>query len=68
MITLLALNDDGAPCFHHNLAQEFANLNIPTFACTPDLFPELMSATLQKRNINQWAAERNIVLARGELK
>jgi Mg-chelatase subunit ChlD len=65
LITLLALNDDGAPSFDHRLAQTFASLNIPTFACTPDQFPDLMAAALQKRDINQWAAEQNFVLARG---
>jgi len=64
-ITLLALNDDGAPCFDHKLAHTFASLGIPTFACTPQQFPELMAAALQKRDINQWAAEQDIVLARG---
>jgi hypothetical protein len=64
LITLLALNDDGAPCFDHHLAQTFAGLGIPTFACTPDQFPDLMAAALQKRDINQWAAEQEIVLAR----
>ena len=64
-ITLLALNDDGAPCFDHKLAHTFAGLGIPTFACTPQQFPELMAAALQKRDINQWAAEQDIVLARG---
>lgn len=63
LITLLALNDDGAPCFDHHLAQTFAGLGIPTFACTPDQFPDLMAAALQKRDINQWAAEQEIVLA-----
>ncbi len=65
LITLLALNDDGAPCFDHRLAQTFARLGIPAFACTPDQFPDLMAAALQKRDINQWAAEQDIVLARG---
>jgi Mg-chelatase subunit ChlD len=64
LITLLALNDEGAPCFDHHLAQTFAGLGIPTFACTPDQFPDLMAAALQKRDINQWAAEQEIVLAR----
>ena len=65
LITLLALNDDGAPCFDHRLAQTFASLGIPAFACTPDQFPDLMAAALQKLDINQWAAEQDIVLARG---
>jgi len=65
LITLLALNDEGAPCYDHHLAQTFAGLGIPTFACTPDQFPDLMAAAWQKVDINQWAAEQEIVLARG---
>jgi hypothetical protein len=64
VITLLALNDDGAPMFDHQHAAAFANMGIPSFACTPDLFPDLMAAAISRQNINQWAAARNIVAAR----
>jgi hypothetical protein len=30
-------------------------------ACTPDLFPELMAAALSGRDLNQWAAARELV-------
>lgn len=63
-ITLLALSDEGAPWFNHRLATAFAELQVPTFACTPDQFPDLMAAALQKQNIQQWAASRGIVLSR----
>lgn len=63
MITLLALNDDGAPAYHHELAQRFASLGAPTFACTPDLFPDLMAAALQKQDIALWASTQGIVQA-----
>ena len=33
-VTLLALNDDGAPYFDHSNAQKFATMGIPSFACT----------------------------------
>ncbi|MEZ4677764.1 MAG: VWA domain-containing protein [Caldilineaceae bacterium] len=61
VITLLALNDDGAPAYHHELAQRFSNLGAPAFACTPDLFPDLMGAALQRVEIGQWLASRGIV-------
>jgi hypothetical protein len=35
------------------------------FACTPDQFPDLMAAALQKQDIAAWAAERDIALVRG---
>ncbi|MFN7947370.1 MAG: VWA domain-containing protein [Blastocatellia bacterium] len=63
MIALLALNDDGAPMYNHGVAAKFAALGIPSFACTPDLFPELMAAAINRQNIAQWAATRGIVTA-----
>ena len=65
IVTLLALNDDGAPFFDNELAAQFASLGIPSFACTPDMFPDLMGAALQRQDIQQWAAEQDIVLQRG---
>lgn len=64
MIVLLALNDDGAPSYDHNLAATFAGIGIPSFACTPDLFPDLMAAAIQRQDINQWASNEGIVTAR----
>lgn len=65
-IALLALNDDGAPSYDHGNAATLTALGIPSFACTPDLFPDLMAAAINRQDINQWAAEREIVTARGE--
>jgi Mg-chelatase subunit ChlD len=64
VICLLALNDQGAPSYDGANASAFTALGIPTFACTPDLFPELMAAAIQKRDIAAWAAQRGIVAAR----
>jgi Mg-chelatase subunit ChlD len=61
MITLLALSDEGAPGYDHKFAESFAGLGIPVFACTPDLFPELMAAAINRQDITQWAASREIV-------
>ena len=63
-IGLLALNDDGAPRYDHDNAQAMANLGIPVFACTPDLFPDLMGAAIAGRDLNDWAASRSIVATR----
>ena len=60
MITLLALSDDGAPAFDRTNAADLAALGSPAFACTPDLFPELIAAAIQKRDIGQWAAEHDL--------
>ncbi|MEO8286031.1 MAG: VWA domain-containing protein [Chloroflexota bacterium] len=61
MVALLALNDDGAPSYDNSVAAALAEMGVPSFACTPDLFPELMAAAITKQNINQWAAARGIV-------
>jgi hypothetical protein len=61
MITLLALSDDGAPVYDHENAGALAALGSPAFACTPDLFPGLMAAAIQRRDIGTWAAANNVV-------
>jgi Mg-chelatase subunit ChlD len=57
MVTLLALSDEGAPTFDEKNAASLASLGVPSFACTPDKFPDLMAAAIQKRDLAQWAAE-----------
>ena len=66
VIALLALNDQGAPAFDHNVASAFAGLEIPAFVCTPDLFPDLMAHAIQHMDLNQWAAANGVVTARGK--
>lgn len=68
MIALLALNDDGAPSYDHNIAARFGEFGITSFACTPDLFPDLMAAAINREDISQWAAARDIVTSRGNAK
>jgi hypothetical protein len=63
VVCLLALNDQGAPVFDSGNAAAFAALGVPTFACTPDAFPEMLAAALAKRDLGQWASERGIVKA-----
>ncbi|SEI98745.1 VWA domain containing CoxE-like protein [Dyadobacter sp. SG02] len=60
VITLLALNDEGAPFYDHKNAEFFASLGIPVFACTPDQFPDLMATALNKQDIATWAAANDI--------
>ncbi|TAE47737.1 MAG: VWA domain-containing protein [Bacteroidetes bacterium] len=61
-VTLLALNDEGAPSYDHQNAAFFASIGVPVFACTPDLFPELMAAALSKQDLAQWAGNHDIKL------
>ena len=65
-IVLLALNDKGAPIYDQKMAAAFAEMEIPVFACTPDLFPDLMSSAIQKRDIRDWASKNDIVINRPE--
>ncbi len=60
-VTLLALNDEGNPIYDKQVAQQLYGMGIPCFACTPDLFPDLMSAALKKEDIYQWMAKHDIV-------
>ncbi len=62
MVCLLALNDDGAPCFDEKLAAQMTELGAPAFACTPDLFPDLMATTIQKGDIAAWASRNQTVI------
>ena len=62
MLTLLALNDEGAPDYDRDNAAAFAALDIPSLACTPDKFPELVSAAIARQDIKEWAGRSGIQL------
>ncbi len=66
VIALLALSDEGAPSYDHDNAAALAALGIPVFACTPDLFPDLMAAAIQRQEVSQWAATHGIAAAAPE--
>ncbi|MBK8566928.1 MAG: VWA domain-containing protein [Saprospiraceae bacterium] len=57
LIILLALDDKGAPSYDKSIAANFASLDIPSFACTPDRFPELMEAAIAKKDLRHWATQ-----------
>lgn len=60
-VALLALSDQGAPMYDHDLAAKLSALGAPAFACTPDRFPDLMAAAINRQDIAQWAAAQGIV-------
>jgi Mg-chelatase subunit ChlD len=60
VVALLALSDDGAPAYDHDHAAAFADLGIPAFACTPDLFPDLMAAAIERRDLQSWTAAQGL--------
>lgn len=63
-ITLLALSDEGAPSYDHQLAAKLAALGVPSFACSPDQFPMMMAAAIRREDVGLWAAQQGITAAR----
>ena len=37
-----------------------ATLGVPSFACTPDAFPDLLAAALEGRDVGRWANEHGL--------
>jgi uncharacterized protein with von Willebrand factor type A (vWA) domain len=62
MVALLALSDSGRPAYDAEHAAALAGIGIPAFACTPDLFPDLMAAAIERRDISAWAASNDLVV------
>ncbi|MDF1549598.1 MAG: VWA domain-containing protein [Bacteroidales bacterium] len=62
IICLLALNDEGSPSYDSKNAKLFADKNIPVFACTPDLFPDLMAAAIKKQDLKQWIGDNDLII------
>jgi Mg-chelatase subunit ChlD len=53
VVVLLALCDDGAPDYDRDNAAALAALGVPAFACTPDLFADLMAAAIERRDLRE---------------
>jgi Mg-chelatase subunit ChlD len=62
MVALLALSDSGAPSYDKEHAAALTALGVPAFACTPDLFPDLMAAAIQHEDLGRWAAGHDILV------
>jgi Mg-chelatase subunit ChlD len=60
-IVLLALDDQGASSYDKHNAAQLVAMGAPCFACTPDLFPDLMAAAIKRNSLEQWAAKAGIV-------
>ncbi|WBB80720.1 VWA domain-containing protein [Micromonospora sp. WMMD882] len=55
VVVLLALSDEGAPAYDRTNAAALAALGVPAFACTPDAFPDLMAAAIERRDLVAFA-------------
>ncbi|MCZ7862418.1 VWA domain-containing protein [Agrobacterium salinitolerans] len=64
LIVLLALSDEGRPAYHPGHAAALAAMGCPVFACTPDLFPDMMAAALAKQDISAWASANDVEVIR----
>jgi hypothetical protein len=62
-VALLALSDDGAPSYDHEVGTALAAIGVRAFACTPDAFPDLLAVALERRDLAGWAAEQGFPTA-----
>lgn len=60
VVVLLALSDEGAPAYDHEIAAALSELGIPAFACTPDAFPDLIALALTNGDITGWAEREQL--------
>ena len=45
--------------YDHKTATALSGLGVTAFACTPDAFPDLMAAAIERRDITVWARATN---------
>ncbi|MCA3005835.1 MAG: VWA domain-containing protein [Planctomycetaceae bacterium] len=64
MVALLALGDHGAAIFDTTVASKIAAMGVPSFACTPDRFPDLLAAALQGSDLGSWASAQGLTTTR----
>lgn len=55
VICLLALSDQGNPCYDVGLTKKISQFGIPCFACSPNLLPELIEGALNGMDLNRLA-------------
>ena len=57
VICLLALADGGKPYYDAQMAQKIAGMNIPCFACNPQMLPQLLERTLKGQDLTDFQKE-----------
>jgi Mg-chelatase subunit ChlD len=65
VVALLALSDSGAPAYDHEHAAALAGMGVPAFACTPDLFPDLLAVVLQGGDVGRWVSTSQLAAREG---
>jgi hypothetical protein len=56
-VTLLALNDGGAPSYDESLAKKVRALGFPCFACTPNRLPDLLAAAIKGQDLSKFETQ-----------
>ncbi|MDE6941145.1 MAG: VWA domain-containing protein, partial [Lachnospiraceae bacterium] len=54
VVSLLAIADGGRPYYDTQMAQKFAGLGVPCFACAPELLPTLLEKALKGQDLSQF--------------
>ncbi|MCB0686078.1 MAG: VWA domain-containing protein [Saprospiraceae bacterium] len=54
LISLLALDDQGIPAFDREVAKTLASMGVPSFGSTPENFPEIVAAALNKEDLRRF--------------
>lgn len=60
LLVLLALSDAGAPVYDRAMAAALAERGVVSLACTPDAFPDLFAAAIERRDLTQWADDNGL--------
>jgi Mg-chelatase subunit ChlD len=56
-VALLSLADSGAAAYDRELAAQLVSIGVPSFACTPDAFPDLLAAAISGDNLVSWVEQ-----------
>lgn len=57
VVCLLALAEGGKPYYDANMAQKIAGLDIPCFACNPQMLPQLLERALRGQDLQEFRKE-----------
>lgn len=57
VVCLLALAESGKPYYDAGMAQKIAGLNIPCFACNPQMLPNLLERALRGQDLQEFQKE-----------
>ena len=59
-IPLLALSDEGTPDYDKEMTARLNKLGATCFACSPDLFPDLIATAIHKAPLGPWLSKQGL--------